>query len=477
MTWLLLILVITLLGIIVETFARGVLLRWLPIGVTVVNIPLFIVQLVTGELQTTSVFSLTLLSAFLASITLFIGCTASIYSLGYVQSHLQEVEGSGSRQARSYYVLFMAFYFSLLVATLLNNILLTWGAIELTALSSVLLVDWNHTRLTHEASWKYIVIMETAGLLALFGLLLLLASTGTPVAAATWTNLAQAADSLTPEVQRIAFVFVLVGFGSKAGLVPFNFWLPDAHSQAPSPISAMLSAIKLNTAMYGIVQMQKVILAGGQGRFADHTLLTVGFVTVAVSTLMTVYQRDFKRLFAYSSSENLGLVAIGFSLGPIGMLGAYLQMANHSLIKSMLFYHTGELHRIWGSNDMRGLSGIAQILPRTGRSLVLGMLAIAGAPPFGLFLGEFFIVFDLLKHSSTWLAVLLLLLLAILFANFLRYALSLGYGETSSRLLRHGVPIEPATVLLPTAGHLLASLALGLILPVIVVGLHLTGIS
>ncbi|WP_067929213.1 proton-conducting transporter transmembrane domain-containing protein [Alicyclobacillus shizuokensis] len=406
------------------------------------------------------------LSLVVTCITLVVGFTASVYSIGYVREHTGGAPEKAPKE-RQYFALLLAFYASLIAVSIVQNMFFTWAAIELTALSSVLLVDWNDTKLTHEAAWKYLVIMVTAGLIALFGLVTVVGSANVPFTSADWSALVRLASHVPPTLLRIAFALVLVGFGAKAGLVPFNFWLPDAHSQAPSPVSAMLSGIKLNCAMYGILRLQGVLHAGGQTQFADAALGTLGFVTVGVSALMTVAQTDAKRLFAYSSAENLGLVAIGFAFGPIGAFAGYLQMANHSIIKSMLFYHSGELLHASGSTDMRGMRGIISVLPRTGRALMLGMIAIAGAPPFGLFISEFLVVFAIVRHGTPILAALLLAFLMILFASFLQRAVQIGYGAPSRRLLDyrgHAVQ-ESAGVTVPTILHLAIALAFGTVLP------------
>ncbi len=461
-------LAIPLLTAVLVWFIQGKVRRWLPVTATVLNLSILILGYLQGTPSIGPWLAINGLSAVIAGITAFVGFTAALYSVGYVRRHSQEqVDLDTVSQERTYFVLLLVFYDSLLAVVLLNNIFMTWGAIELTALASVLLVDWKGTKDNHEAAWKYLIIMEFGGLLALLGLLLLVGLQPNASVATTWTGLLAVAKSIPASVARLAFVLILAGFGTKAGLVPFHAWLPDAHSQAPSPISAMLSGIKLNCGLYGILRTQQVLQGGGNGPFADHTLATLGFLTVAISTLMTLYQKDFKRLFAYSSSENLGVAAIAFSLGPLGVIAGYLQMMNHSLIKSMLFYHSGELQHAWGSTEMEGLSGVARALPWTGQTLVLGMLAIAGAPPFGLFISEFMVIFALVKTGSPLLAALLLLFLALLFANFLRYSISMGYGEISTRLNRTVRPLPTLTATLPTGLHLVGTLAFGMLLPVL----------
>ncbi len=440
---------------------------WLAVAATFINIAVVIIQAVSGGLRVTYfgwILPPDTLSLVVLGVTLFVGFTAALYSVGYIRrEHAGDEAPAG--KPRTYFSLLLAFYWALLAVPLMNNVIITWAFIEATALASVFLVDYHRTKKTAEASWKYIILMEVGGISALLGTIALLVSEPGTVHVATWTGLAALANSLPSKWLAIAFVLVLAGYGTKAGLVPFNAWLPDAHSQAPSPVSAMLSAIKLNAAMYGVIRFQSILRADHEGPFASHTLLLIGVLTVLVSTLMTIKQHDVKRLFAYSSSENLGLIAIGFALGPIGTLGAYLQMINHSVIKSMLFYESGELLLATGTTEMNRYRGMATQRPGVGSNLLLGMLAIAGAPPFGLFISELVIIFALVHESSLWLAALVTLLLAILFANFLFYAMRIGLGKSVSGGTSHASAQSGWTTFVPTWGHTAASLALGIFLP------------
>ena len=464
--WIPMILVIPLLSIAFIWITPTQFHPWLAVTATFVNMVVVIIQAIFGGLSATH-FRWTLppdtISLVVLGVTLFVGFTAALYSVGYIRR--EHTLGEEAGKPRTYFSLLLAFYWALLAVPLMNNVIVTWAFIEATALASVFLVDYHRTKKTAEASWKYIVLMETGGISALLGTIALLVAEPGTVQVASWTGLATLAHSLPSKWLAIAFVLVLVGYGTKAGLVPFNAWLPDAHSQAPSPVSAMLSAIKLNAAMYGIVRFQSILRADHEGSFANHSLLLIGVLTVLISTLMTIKQRDVKRLFAYSSSENLGLVAIGFALGPIGTLGAYLQMINHSVIKSMLFYESGELLLVTGTTEINRFRGIATQMPSVGSNLLLGMLAIAGAPPFGLFISELVIIFALVHGSSVWLAAFVTMLLAILFANFLFYGMRIGLGKSVSERMSHPNIRSGWTTFLPTWGHTAASLALGIFLP------------
>ena len=471
--WTYLLLCIPLVGILVTWLSSVSIRRWVPVLTTGLNLVAagFDVLWRTRSRSVPGVFThLDTLSLVVTGITLVVGFTASLYSAGYVPREHPPVAQTRATSERRYFSLFLAFYLAMLAVPLVENVVLTWVMVDATALASVFLVDFHHTKKTAEASWKYIILMEVGGLAALFGTVALLIGEPATARVLTWTGITQIASSISPKSLSIAYVLVLVGYGTKAGLVPFNAWLPDAHSQAPSPISAMLSAIKLNTAMYAIVRVSHILQAGHEAAFANHALAGFGFLTVIVSTLMTTMQHDVKRLFAYSSSENLGLIAVGFALGPIGTLGAYLQMVNHSVIKSMLFYQSGELLLASGTTEMAQMRGMIRRSPWLGVTLLFGMLAIAGAPPFGLFMSEFTIIFALVHEASPWLAALIALMLVILFANFLTYAMRISLGRSPDPPVKERGTYRPRwTTWVPMFTHTGASLALGIFLPYLLV--------
>ncbi len=469
MFWIPLLLIIPLAGILGLLIFPSLNAPWTATCVTGANLLVVLGRLVglygRGWGAFAGIFRLNGTGLFVTCITLLVGFTATLYSTHYMKT-AEFRHPADKGRSRTYFLLVLLFYFTLVGVPLMENVVLTWAFIEATALASVLLVDFHRTKRTIEASWKYLMIMEFGGLCALFGTLLLLFAQPDQAIASTWSALRQVAPHISPKALQLAFVFGLVGYGAKTGLTPFHFWLPDAHSQAPSPISGMLSGIKLNCAFYGILRFLSVADAGGIYWFAHTALLILGVATVLVGVLMMIAQHDYKRLFAYSSAENMGMIAIGFSLGPIGALGGFLQMINHSLIKSTLFFQSGELLHATGTTDMKGLRGVAQAWPWTGGTLMLAMLAIAGAPPFGLFISELVIVYALFHSALPVLGALVLLLLIILFASFMRYAIQIGYGESAGPLDRfHEQHGRSWTAAIPFGIHITLVLALGVLLP------------
>ena len=469
--WLYGLLFIPLLGLLMDLLFPAGVRRHVNVSVTGLNLLLFVGWFIvcrgSDRYFTSAWWHFNPFSALMTGITVFVGFTASLYSIHYLKLEEKHIIQKMEHRDNEYHLLFLIFYFALVGVPLWNNVFVTWIFIEATALASVFLVDFHKDRHSSEASWKYLILMEIGGVLALFGTILLVSGEPAGMSITTWSGLLALAPHMASLPLKVGFALILAGYGTKAGLVPFNAWLPDAHSQAPSPTSAMLSAIKLNTAMYGIVMAMGVLVADHEAYYAHTLLIMLGVLTVIISTVMTVSQRDFKRLFAYSSSENMGLIAIGFALGPIGVFGAYLQMINHSLIKSLLFYESGDLMAAAGSTQIRRLRGFAREFPLAGGILILGFLAIAGAPPFGLFISEFSILYALVQEKIIWLAVILLLFLAVLFANFLIYALQIGFGQPSAavQMFHRAHKKLEWKAMVPFGLHIALTLVFGIILP------------
>src|SRR5690625_3202819 len=298
------------------------------------------------------------------------------------------------------------FLLTMLLVMLFNNLALVWIAIELTTLISALLIAFYRKPSAFEAAWKYFIIGSLGIAFGLFGILFLFAS-GFDVIDETansfnWTVLYEFAKELDPTWMSIAFVFVLVGYGTKAGLAPLHFWLPDAHSEAPSPISAVLSGVLLNTALYGMLRVY-IIVHESLGGIVHKWLLVFGLLSIGLMVPFILVQQDLKRMLAYSSVEHIGVIAFGIAIGgPLGIYGAMLHMLNHSLTKSLLFMTAGNINQKFQTKDIFRLSGVLRAMPLTGIAFIIGILAIAGAPPFNIFLSEFMIMLPGFKHGYIW---------------------------------------------------------------------------
>jgi hydrogenase-4 component F len=344
---------------------------------------------------------------------------ASIYSIGYMRL-LREDD-----RLWSFYALFSGFAFTILVSAVMNNAGLYWIAIELTTLVSTFLVGFERAAESIEAAWKYIIIVSAGISLALLGTVLFYwcgSFVLGPTYDMTWDALRLAAPKMNPTLAAPSFLLVLVGYGTKVGLAPMHSWLPDAHSESPAPISAMLSGALLNSAMLGIVRYLTVADAAQAGPLARTTLVAFGVVSLLIGALFIVRQSGIKRLMAYSSVEHMGVVALGFGFGgPFGIAGAFYHMLNHSLNKSLMFFGAGNVMRSFGSKEIRNIHGVWRQFPVQGALWLAGAAAITGAPPFGLFLSEIIILRAGLERGYDWATYAMVVLLIVIFIGFLNH--------------------------------------------------------
>jgi hydrogenase-4 component F len=327
-------------------------------------------------------------------------------------------EAAAQAQARTFRIYANLFTATMLLAVTTSNLGVMWVAIEATTISSALLIPLHRTASSLEASWKYLLIGSVGIALAFTGTVLAFvdysSAGGAAEAALHWPSLLAAAPTLHPEVARLAFVFLLVGFGTKAGLAPMHTWLPDAHAEAPAPLSAMMSGVLLAVALYAIARWKAVIDLAAGTPFTDTLLLIVAVITIAVGSLSLLAQRDYKRLLAFSSIEHMGLACFGLALGPAGMFAALLHLTVHAAGKSAAFLLSGRVLARFRTHEIDGASGLLAAMPITGGLFAAGAVALAGLPPFGLFLSEVLLVRAgwLAGHEIVTGGVLMLLLVA-----------------------------------------------------------------
>jgi hydrogenase-4 component F len=345
---------------------------------------------------------------------------ASIYAVGYMRLLPEEEE-----KLWSFYALFSGFALTVLFSTVMNNAGLYWIAIELTTLVSTFLVGFERAAESIEAAWKYIIIVSAGISLALLGTVLFYWSGSFvlgPVYDMTWGALQQAGSKMNPTLVTLAYLLVLVGYGTKVGLAPMHSWLSDAHSESPAPVSAMLSGALLNGAMLGIVRYLAICDAAGVGSFARTVLVALGVLSLLIGALFIVRQDGIKRLMAYSSVEHMGVVALGFGFGGLfGVAGALYHMLNHSLNKSLMFFGAGNVMRSFGTKDIRDIRGVWTRFPVQGSLWLAGAAAITGAPPFGLFLSELVILRAGLERGYDWAVYTMIVLLIVIFVGFLNH--------------------------------------------------------
>jgi hydrogenase-4 component F len=352
---------------------------------------------------------------------------ASIYAVGYMRL-LKNQE----QKLWSFYALFAGFALTVLASTVMNNAGLYWIAIELTTLVSTFLVGFERAAESVEAAWKYIIIVSAGISLALLGTVLFYwcgSFVLGPVYDMTWMTLQQSASKMNPTLVSLAYLLVLVGYGTKVGLAPMHTWLPDAHSESPAPVSAMLSGALLNGAMLGIVRYLAVTDSAGVGPFARTVLVALGVLSLLVGALFIVRQDGIKRLMAYSSVEHMGVVALGFGFGGIfGVAGSLYHMLNHSLNKSLMFFGAGNVMRSFGTKDIDRIRNVWSVYPVQGSLWLAGAVAITGAPPFGLFLSELVILRGGVELNYGWAVAAMILLLIVIFVGFLNHFRGMYFG-------------------------------------------------
>lgn len=336
------------------------------------------------------------------------------------------------RQRRMYFIWLQAFWWSLLLVALSRNLGLAWLGIELTTITSAVLVATSGHRSAAEAAWKYVILCSLGLLVALLGLLLIYglysrAGYGA-LSGLDFTTLHAHARGLAPSVVRLAIIFLTIGFGTKIGFAPLHTWLPDAHSEAPAPASGLLSGVLLSLALVVLWRTDMALSPAAGPAFGKDLLLGFGMVTVLVATPFLLVQLDIKRLLAYSSMEQVGLIAIGLGIGtPLAVVGALVQLAVHALIKSGLFFVAGDVLHTFGGKKLPRFPGLLSSEPRLGWLWLFGMLTLAGLPPMPMFLSELAIIFSLFQQSAV-LGSLLVLLLGAIFAGVAHYVIASSLG-------------------------------------------------
>ncbi|MGH9170767.1 MAG: proton-conducting transporter membrane subunit [Acidimicrobiales bacterium] len=373
------------------------------------------------------------LSGFFGITVALVVVLASFGSAAYLRVE-QDRGDLSSFQVRLYFVFFSIFASGMLGAFFAGNLGLLWVLIEASTLASAALVGLEAKSRSLEAAWKYVIISSFGVTIALVATLFLFYAGAalhlTSDERLTWPYLFAHAHGLQPSSLRLAFLLAVIGYGTKVGLVPMHTWLPDAHSEAPSPASAMLSAGLLNTGMYAIIRFQAIARQGLGSRYPGTVLLVFGFLTLFVGVTFMIRRGNFKRLFAYSSIEHMGIIAIAIGFGgPLGLYGALLQVLNHAIGKSVLFLSTGHFvlgYKTRESSEVRGALGA---LPLAGGVLLLASLAVAGSPPFGVFLSELTIVRAGFASAAPEVAGAFLLLLVVGFVGLVGTTLAMATGE------------------------------------------------
>jgi hydrogenase-4 component F len=420
-------------------------------------------QVLTGALAppTGDVWRIDALSALLAVCITLVSLLASAFGPGL---GVDEAEDVGS--TRRFRIFQNVFALTMLMAVTANNVALMWVAIEATTIASAITIPLVRTKASVEASWKYLLICSVGIALAFTGTVLayfdFVSTAGRLPGALHWGVLYDAAPALHPELMQLAFVFILIGYGTKAGLAPMHTWMPDAYAEAPSPIAAMMSGALVAVSMYAIARWKSVVDAAVSPAFANTLLIGVGLLSVAVGAFSLVVQRHYKRMLAYSSIEHMGLISVGLALGPPGVFAALLHLINHAVAKSMSFLLAGRILRRYGTTEVAGVSGLLKAMPWTGPLFAAGIFTLVGLPPFGLFVSEYLLVQAAVVAGRLWVAGAVLLLLLTAFIALLNHLSRMLYGAVPDGVV---VGERRGWALMALGGCAMVLIALGLVLP------------
>lgn len=402
------------------------------------------------------------LNVYLLVLSNLVSFTTSVFSAHYI-AHELAIGRLTPGSLRAYHALYQGLLFALNLALLANNIGLLWVAIELATLTIVLMVGLYRTPAALEAAWKYFILGSLGIALALFGTILFYLAAqpvvGAGLPAMAWHLLLAKANAFDPALLNLAFVFVLLGYGTKVGLVPLHAWLPDAHAEGPTPISAVLSGLLLNVALYAVLRFKMLMSATAAALAPGPLMVSLGLVSLLFAALMLYRRRDIKRLFAYSSIEHMGIITFAFGMGgPLANFAGLLHMTLHSLTKSGIFFAVGQITQAKGTQRISQIQGLTETHPWLGWGLVLGVVAIAGMPPMGIFLSEFLLVSSTVTREPL-LALPLVAGLLLAFGALLRHLQGLAFGESQGS----AAPVQASY--LPLFAHLSLVLIAGIWLP------------
>lgn len=378
------------------------------------------------EYAFTQFFFVHAFEALILGVTATIGFIATLHSVGYLRG--EQAKGMiGFKRVRECYTLMNLFLLCMFVAITTTNPLVMWIAVEATTLSTVFLISFFNRKADVEAAWKYLIINSIGLLLGLLGTTLFLAQENAHSGFSSWNTLTATAAQLNPIISKFAFVFILIGYGTKMGLVPMHTWKPDAYNKAPLPVVSLLSGALLNVAFFAILRFKIIIDSTVGGVFSQNLFIFFGILSITIAAFIIYTQSNYKRLLAYSSIEHAGIMMLGFGFGGVGILGAILHMIYHALAKSLLFLTSSNIAVKYSSSKIQDVTGMLTVMPQTTILFIIGLLAIVGLPPFGIFFSEFYILFaGFEKHLIV--TIIAIFSLVIVFAGFFQQGFSMIFG-------------------------------------------------
>ncbi|MDD5687648.1 MAG: hydrogenase 4 subunit F [Elusimicrobia bacterium] len=378
-----------------------------------------------------AIFYADALSAFFILTVSLITFASALYSISFIEKDVQNKKFPES-QSKIYYLLFNLFTFSMYLVTLVNNLGFVWIAIEMTTLASAFLVGFYNSKHSVEAAWKYIIICSVGITLALLGTILFYytVSHDGGIKSLNWTDFISVASKLDGHIIKIAFLFILVGYGTKAGLAPMHTWLPDAHSQAVTPISALLSGVLLKTSVYAIMRFAIVTNKAIGSGYTSHLFVFFGLISITVAAVFVLVQKDLKRLLAYSSVEHIGIIVLGLGFGgPIGCYGALLHTFNHAATKAVMFFGAGEIIEKYNTHNMRKIKGAVKAIPFAGVFTIITAFALSGMPPFSVFFSEMAVLYAGFVKGSYMASVVYIFVLAVVFYGLVEHIAGISFGK------------------------------------------------
>jgi hydrogenase-4 component F len=442
----------------IANYRIGAAINVIASGVTfAAGVALLFVERVRTEILIIDDFNI-----YLVILTTFIGFTTSIFSATYI-SHELETGKLTPVFLRFYHALYQAMLGAMNMALVANNVGLLWVGVEVATLSTVMMVGIYRTPEAIEAAWKYFILGSVGIALAFFGTILIYLVAqpvvGEGLPAMAWDTLVKSGAHFDAKLLSLAFVFLLVGYGTKVGLAPFHAWLPDAHAEGPTPISAVLSGLLLNVALYALLRFKMVLAANSQTLDVGMIMISLGLISLIFAAFMLYRRRDIKRLFAYSSIEHMGIMTFAFGMGgPLANFAGLLHMTMHSLIKSAIFFAVGHVAQVKGTQRIAHIRGLSVTHPVLAVGLAFGVIAIAGMPPFGMFLSEFMLVSTSFARQPL-LALALVFGLLVAFGALILRLQDILFGEPSGPIGRVKASYLPLFV------HLALVLVAGLWLP------------
>ncbi len=432
--------------------------RWILIGTALLHAAFTALEWfkITGPLQN-KYFANTPEGMLVLAVLSFLFLFISLYTVAY----MSEVEMSKEPVFNACMLLFLS---AMSMVAIADHIIMLWVAVEATTLMSAPLIFVRRSKEALEATWKYVLICSVGIALALLGCFFIIFSMAmsdvhVPI---SFSSLVTVASQLNPVWLKAGFIFVVIGYGTKMGLAPMHTWLPDAHSEAPSPASALLSGALLNCAFLGVYRCHQLMYAAGLGDYSSNVLIAFGLASMLVSAVFILNQNDYKRMLAYSSIENMGIIAVGTGIGGLALFGAMLHMIHHSLIKSSLFLSAGNILLGYGTKLIRKTGGMLRLFPITAATFLAGFAGISGFPPFGLFISELLIILGAIKAGRYVVISIFIFCLILIFAGASRLVMQMVFGENEENDIL--VPEKWARALPPII-LLLTSLALVIWLP------------